>query len=58
MGFYSSVAVTKEMREASKNFDKAQSDFSTELWLRDDFYKAVKDYLKEAKKDGSFDKLD
>ena len=30
----------------------------TDLWMRDDLYKAVKDYKKNADENGSFKKLD
>jgi len=38
IAFYSSVHVSKEMRDASKAFDKAISDYNTELWMRHDLY--------------------
>jgi hypothetical protein len=34
LGFYSSVAVKKETREASKAVDKSISEFNTDLWMR------------------------
>ena len=58
ISFYSSVAVSKEMREASKTFDKNINDFNLDLWMRDDVYNCFIEYKKNADKDGSFIKLD
>ena len=41
LSFYSSVAVSKEMREAAKAIDKETSDFNTDTWMREDLYLAM-----------------
>ena len=58
MGFYSSVSTVKEVRDASKEFDRRSKAYSAELWLREDLYKAIANYKEVAVKDGSFAKLD
>ena len=58
MGFYSSVSTVKEVRDASKEFDRRSKAYSTELWLREDLYKAIANYKEVAVKDGSFAKLE
>lgn len=58
LGFYSEVSTSKEIREASKEHQKAIGDFSSELWIREDLQKVIKDYKIAADKDGSFKKLD
>jgi Zn-dependent oligopeptidase len=46
--FYSSVAVSKEMREASKEYEKELSAYNLELWMRDDLFNAFENYKKNA----------
>ena len=58
IGFYSQVSTSKEMRAASKAYEKQIGSFQTDLYMREDYYKAIKDYKTQADKDGSFSKLD
>jgi Zn-dependent oligopeptidase len=58
IGFYNQVSPSKEIRDASKEYEKRIGSFQTDLEMREDFYRAVKDYETQAKKDGSFAKLD
>lgn len=58
LGFYSSVSTSKDIREASKALSKAVSDFSEDNSMREDVYKALKEYRTTALGDGSFEKLD
>jgi len=39
-------------------FEKAMSEFRTELYLRSDLYHAILQYKMEAEENGSFEKLD
>lgn len=58
LAFLSSVAVSKEMREASKDLDKEISDFNTDMWMREDLYDAFVDFKNQALKDGSYAQFD
>lgn len=58
LGFYSSVSTVKEVRDASKEFERRTNAYNSELWLREDLYKALSGFKNEAVKDGSFTKLD
>jgi|TARA_B110001450_G_C17539734_1_gene448118 Zn-dependent oligopeptidase len=50
----SQVSTNKEVREASKDHEKVTGEYMTDLWMREDFYNCVKEYKKNADKDGSF----
>jgi Zn-dependent oligopeptidase len=56
--FYSSVAASKELRVAAKDYEKAMSEFNLDFWMRPDVYNCFVTYHKNANKDGSFAKLD
>ena len=58
LGFYSQVSQNKELRDAATKFEKILGDFATDLWMREDLYKVVKEYEKNAIADGSLKKLD
>jgi len=58
IGFYNQVSTSKEIRAASKEYDKMTGSFQTDLDMREDFYKAVKDFKTQAEKDGTFTTLD
>jgi Zn-dependent oligopeptidase len=58
LGFYNQVSVSKELRDAATAFEKKLSDFATDLWMREDIYKMIKEYQTNALADGSFKKLD
>ena len=57
IGFLDQVSDKKEVREAAKTFNKELGDFQTDLWMREDLYKAFKSYVTTAKQDKSFNKL-
>ena len=58
IGFYSQVSASKEIRTASKEYGKRIGSFQTDLEMREDFYKAVKDFKTQAEQDGTFATLD
>lgn len=58
IGFYNQVSPSKEIRAASKEYEKRIGGFQTDLFMRGDFYKTVKEFKTEADKDGSFTGLD
>ena len=57
IGFYTQVSDNKDVREAAKQFEKEIGDFQTDLWMREDLYQAFSNYVKSAKADKTFSKL-
>lgn len=58
LNFYKSVHPDKEIIEASKKSSDLFSHFSTEFWMRKDFFELVNKFYKKSIEDGSFEKLD
>ena len=50
LNFYKSVHPSKDIREASKKSSEIFSHFSTEFWMRRDFYDLVTKFTEHANK--------
>lgn len=58
LNFYKSVHPDKIIREASKSSTSMFVHFTTEFWMRKDFFQMVNQFYQESLADGLFEKLD
>ena len=52
--FYKDVSTLAEQRDAARKVMKEEEDFMTAIWMRADFYEAIKQYKERAERLGAF----
>lgn len=56
--FYKNVATKDDIRKAAQDHSTEFSKYKTDLWMKEDLYKAIKDYHTRAVSEKTWDKLD